>query len=436
MAIETLQQLVRGLAHHGDQPALVAFVKDDTQVWSFAELTRCVPRLATGLAEAGIERGDYVAFFAPNSPEWVVACLALLDAGAVPVLIEAQIGQDDLHHVLADSEVRWIVTTRNQAERLRQREGVPNLRLILLDVAQDDPQSWRRYFSDAPHERPAVAPEDTAALFYTSGTSGRPKSVPLSHRNLASNLQALLELHLILENDRLLVPLPLHHVYLFMVGMLAPLAAGVPILFPSSLTGPQLLRSLKEGSATAIIGVPGMYEALLGGIEARVRRRGRLASALFHLALGASVLLRRRFDLRIGRRLFASLHRQFGPHLRAVISGGAALKSDLAWQLEGLGFQVGSGYGLTETSPVLTFNAPGRGRIETAGCPLPGVEIRIAEPQPPAEHGEVLARGLNIFSGYRNLPEKTKEAFTAEDFFRTGDLGYFAVPALGTKVCP
>ncbi|MGH7462054.1 MAG: AMP-binding protein, partial [Longimicrobiales bacterium] len=115
MAIETLQQLVRDLAHHGEKPAIVAFAKDNTQVWSFAELTRCVQRLATGLAERGIGHRDYVALFAPNNPEWVVACLALWDAGAVPVLIEAQLGQDDLRHVLADSEVRWIVTTRNQA---------------------------------------------------------------------------------------------------------------------------------------------------------------------------------------------------------------------------------------------------------------------------------------------------------------------------------
>ncbi len=285
------------------------------------------------------------------------------------------------------------------------------------------PQSWLRYLTDETLKPVSARPEDTATLFYTSGTSGRPKGVPLSHRNLISNLHALLGLHLVGEDDRLLVPLPLHHIYPFMVGMLAPLTAGIPVILPFSLTGPQVLRALDESQATAIIGVPRLYEALYTAIEKQRKGRGRIASALFHLVLGTSVLLRRYAGIRIGPWLFAPLHRRFAPHLRVLFSGGAALDPGLAWKLEGLGWQVGSGYGLTETSPVLALDVPGRARIGTAGRPLPGVEIRIAEPEQ-AEHGEVLAKGPNVFAGYRDLPDKTREAFTSEGYFRTGDLGY------------
>jgi long-chain acyl-CoA synthetase len=425
MVLETLQHLAQTLAAHGDRSAIVALVKEDTKVWSFAALVDHARRLASGLTAAGLPRGAHVVLFAPNRPEWVVACLALFETGAVPVLIDSQMGKDDLQHVLTDSAPDWMFTTKNQAEGLRHLDHAPELRLVFLDAAWDDPQSWLRYLAEGPLKLSSARPEDTAALFYTSGTSGRPKGVPLSHRNLTSNLQALLGLHLIQEDDRLLVPLPLHHVYPFMVGMLAPLAAGIPVILPFSLTGPQVLRALDEGQATAIIGVPRLYEALYAAIEKRLEGRGRIASALFHLALGASVLLRRHLGIRIGPWLFAPLHRRFAPHLRVVFSGGAALDPGLAWKLEGLGWQVGSGYGLTETSPVLTLNAPGRGRIGTAGRPLPGVEIRIAEPKEQTEHGEVLAKGPNVFSGYRDLPEKTREAFTSEGYFHTGDLGYF-----------
>jgi long-chain acyl-CoA synthetase len=239
-----------------------------------------------------------------------------------------------------------------------------------------------------------------------------------------ANLWALLDRGLIHDEDHLLLPLPLHHVYPFTVGLLAPLAAGVPIILPFSLTGRQLLRALREGRATAIIGVPRFYEALYAAIETRVGQRGRLVSTLFHGALALSTTLRRWWGMRPGRWLFTALHKEFGPRLRVVASGGAALDPALAWKLEGLGWQVATGYGLTETSPILTFNSPGAGRLDTAGKPLPGVELRVAPPAPQAEHGEVLVKGPNVFAGYRRLPDKTAEGFTDDGYFRTGDLGY------------
>lgn len=423
MAIETLQRLIRQFPRHAGKPAIVAFRKGRADTWSFGKLAHAAQRLGVGLMEAGLRPGDCVGLFAANSPEWVAACFALIEAGMIPVPIDAQIGDEDLRHVLADSGIRRLFTTRRQLRRLERLDLKRDLEPILLDAEQGEPRDWRRYCSDAERTFAPVAPEDLAVLFYTSGTTGAPKGVPLSHRNLASNLQAILDLRLIGEQDRFLSPLPLHHVYPFTVGMLTPLGAGVPMIFPLSLTGPELLRALKEGKAAFLVGVPRMYEALFGMIEARVRARGRLAERLFRLGLDLATVLRRHSDIAVGRGLFASLHRELGAELRVMLCGGAALDPDLAFRLVGLGFEVSTGYGLTETSPVLTFNPPGRGRLETAGSPLAGVEIRIADPEPPAEHGEVLARGPSVFSGYRNLPDQTREAFTPDGFFRTGDLG-------------
>lgn len=417
----TLRSVIRSLNQYGDRPAIIAFGKEQPAIWSFADLLDHVQRLASGLAQRGMVPGTRVALWAPNRPEWVIACLALVQGGAIPVPVDAQIGDEDLRHILQDSEAHWGVTTTPLAQRLVDLNDA--LTLILLDANDEDPRAWRRYVSREPGDLPRES-HDQAVLFYTSGTSGPPKGVPLLHRNLMANLQALLEMNLIRRNDRLLLPLPLHHVYPFMVGMLTALASGVTIVFPLSLTGPQILRVLQEGRVTVFIGVPRMYEALFSAIQTRMRQRGRIVFAIFQFALALSKMFRRRLALRLGLWLFAPLRTRMAPHLRMMVSGGSALDAELGWTFEALGWQVASGYGLTETSPILTLNLPGQG-IGTAGKPLKGVEICIAEPEKNVSHGEVIVKGANVFNGYLHLPEKTNEAFTDQGYFRTGDLGYF-----------
>ncbi len=235
---------------------------------------------AAGLLQAGLARGQRVAVYSPNRPEWLIGCLAVLYAAAVPVPIDSQIAGDDLTHVVKDSDARWIMTIRSLAGRLSTLGLNENGTLILLDAGKDDPQSWQRLRRRA--ASPASAqPDDEALLFYTSGVSGRPKGVPLSHRNLLANLQGLVKAGVYRPNERLLLPLPLHHVYPFMIGLLAPVALGIPIILPHSLTGPQIIRALREGSVTAIVGVPRLYAALVRAIERRVSQKGRIVSALF-----------------------------------------------------------------------------------------------------------------------------------------------------------
>jgi long-chain acyl-CoA synthetase len=190
---------------------------------------------------------------------------------------------------------------------------------------------------------------------------------------------------------------------------------------------------LQEGEVTAIVGVPRLYSALYSGIEARVESAGWLARRLFSIFLATSGFVRKSFGLRAGKLLFRSLHKRFGKNLRLLASGGSALDPKLASKLEALGWQVAIGYGLTETSPLLTVNLPNNSsRPDSAGKPVADVEIRI---EPSAlekeeridghEVGEVVARGPNVFAGYRNLPDKTDEVFAQNRWFRTGDMGYF-----------
>ena len=423
--MDTLQAVVHTFAQHGAKPAVVALKKQGgRELWSFTHLADVAQRLASGLNDAGLEVGAYAMLLAPNSAEWITMCVALLMAGIVPVPVDPQMADEDLRHVVADSAAQWVFTTTALAQRLARLSVPQTLRLILFDAPETDERHWRRDVSARARPLPTVTPSATAVLFYTSGTTGRPKGVPLTHENLLANHHTLLGLNLTHEGDRGLLPLPLHHVYAFTAGLLAPLALGVPLVLPASLTGPEIARALREERVSVLIAVPRFYEALVAAIETRVRQRGRLLRALYRSALAASIMLRHRLGWRLGQVLFAPLHKQFAPDLRLVTSAGAALAPALATQLEALGWSVASGYGLTETSPLLTYNPADSKHPEAVGKPVPGVEIRIAPPTREQQYGEVLAKGPNVFSGYLHLPEKTAQAFTDDGYFRTGDVGY------------
>lgn len=402
------------LARHGERPAVLALSPQGATAWSYAELARRVDTLAGGLVHAGLGRGEAVALFAPDSPAWIAAALAALRAGGVVLPVDAQMGDAVLAHVLADSGARFVFTTADRVERLARL--APEARLTLLDAAEGDARGWQALFAPGVVELPHVGEQDPAALFYTSGTTGNPKGVPLTQANLAHQLETLAASGLLLPTDRVALPLPLHHVYPFVLGLLTPMAMGLPVILPQALTGPQVLRALKEGVASVMVGVPRLYEAMLAGIEARVAAKGRLAAGLMRVLLRLSRALNR-LGLDAGRALFGHLlHARLAPRLRLLACGGAALAPDIAVRLRALGWQVGIGYGLTETSPLLSLNPPG-GKPGSAGRAVPGVTLRIGP------DGEIQARGPNVFAGYRNLPQKTQEAFTADGWFRTGDLG-------------
>jgi long-chain acyl-CoA synthetase len=421
----SLQVILSNINSYGDRPAIMAFKESGVRTSTFAELADRVVCVANGLLAEGVDRGEPIAVLAPNSPEWIIVALATVATGAVVVPLDIRLGMQTLAHEVADCGCRRVFATRGTLESLRAATPKGRrLEVFLLDVARDceDGRSWTSLCRESEEKLPEIEPNDTAALFYTSGTTGLPKGVPLSHANLLSNIEALRKARLSAPGVRALLPLPLHHVYPFMVGMLVPLDGGATIVFPAGIIGPDIVQALCQSRAQVLIGVPRLYEALVAAIRRRMASR---AGSFAYLALGIvslSVWLRRRFGWRVGRVLLWPLHRRLAPGLKMVASGGAALDEDVGWMLEGLGWEVLTGYGLTETSPIITFTARGHGRIGTVGRPLPGVELRCV-PVSGMEGGELQVRGPNVFSGYRNRPEADRKAFTEDGWFRTGDLG-------------
>ncbi|MFW5735027.1 MAG: AMP-binding protein [Oceanidesulfovibrio sp.] len=437
--LATMQELVQAMPEYGDTEAVLAFGEEDSTSISYADFAARVDALARGLRAAGVNTGEHVALLAPTQWETLAAVLAVMACGATAMPVDMQFGEEQLTHVLSDAKPVMAICVEESAGLLDSL-GLDNPpRLVRLDLPDDDPQSLFALSDPNGPELPRATPEDQAALFYTSGTTGPPKGVPLTHGNLAYQMNAVAHTGLIGPGDRLLLPLPLHHVYPFVIGIFAPFSLGLTTILPAAFTGPQVVRAMSEGRVSVVIGVPRLYAALISGIESRVRERGLMAKAMFDKLLAVSIWTRKKTGLYLGKHLFKSLHERFGQNVRITASGGSALDPQLAQTMEGLGWRVAIGYGLTETSPILTINPPGAGRLDTVGKPIPGVNLRIEAAQvpddaddadgksPQNDHGEVHASGPGVFGGYRGLPEKTEEAlYTDEDgavWFRTGDLG-------------
>jgi long-chain acyl-CoA synthetase len=269
---------------------------------------------------------------------------------------------------------------------------------------------------------PAPAPGDLAALLYTSGTTGDPKGVMLTHGNLASNCSSLITLNIFQAKDNILSILPLHHTYPAMGCVIFPLSVGATVTQLNSLKGPDILACMQETGVTILVGVPQLFAALRRAVFDEIGKKPALVRVLVKLLLGLNGELRSVAGINIGKKLFKKVHEKFGARFSFFASGGARLEPDVYTDMSNLGFILIEGYGLTETSPVCMFNPLGKQKAGSIGIPVPGVQARIANPDQNGM-GEIAVKGPNVMAGYYNKPAETAEVIR-DGWFYTGDLGY------------
>lgn len=420
----TLRAFVAELAQGGAAAALQSLEGDRLKTLSYAELSDQALRLARGLHERGVKVGDPVVLFAPNTIDWVVVRLALAALGAVGIALDEFSTDAELAVLLPDSGARVAFVASDVLPRLRALETV-EMELIRLDSQQDEDPApgWRELLADEPGDLPPIEPDQPIIQVYTSGTTGTPKSFFLSHANLLHNIRSMVEREIVTASDRVVMPLPLHHVFPLTIGVGVGLGSRATLILPEGVTGPQIMTALRVAKGTVLLGVPRLFAAILAGLEGRIAQQPLFRRLAFRAMFAVSLFLLKNFNIRIGRRLFGALHQQVGPDLWLLASGGAKFDAELVWKLDALGWDTRSGWGLAESASVLTYNHAGpEKRIGSEGKPLPGVEVRVADPDEEGV-GELQARGGSLFSGYRGGPEINDGVFTSDGWFRTGDLG-------------
>lgn len=420
--LRTLADFPALLCGRGQAPAIAVVLQGKVQELASAALGTAACRLAGALAGLGVGKGAAALLLGPAGPDWITVRLAIAAAGAVAVALDDAASDAELRVLAADSGAAIAFAQASHAARLAAASA--NLAIWTFDTPEAG-APFARWTSLAEGPRaplPAVQPHEAAMLVYTSGTTGAPKSFTLTHANILHNVHALAGQRIATAGDRVLLPLPLHHVYPLTVGIFCTLAIGAVLVLPEAADAPRIAAALRAARVTLVIGVPRLYSALAAGVRSRAGAGGALPAAAFTTLLALSLLVRRRTGRRIGRLLFPQVHAAFGGSLRVLASGGAKPDIDAVWTLEALGFEHLSGYGLAETASILTNQAPGSAVVGTEGRPLPGVELRIDAPDAEG-NGEIQARGPSVFAGYRAPAEANQTAFTTDGWFRTGDLG-------------
>jgi long-chain acyl-CoA synthetase len=425
-------------ARQDDRPFLWAKRGGSYRSQSWAETAGQVRRLAQSLVALGIEPGDRVALVSENRPEWVVADLAIMSAGAITVPAYVTNTIDDHRHILGNSGARAVIvsTAALAARVIPAAELSPMVRAVVTieppgietKVAIHD---WAELTAadgggDIEARVDALDPDGIACIIHTSGTGGLPKGVLQTHRNIVGNCRGaykLLEM-LGLGDEIFLSFLPMSHSYEHTAGLMFPISIGAQIYFAEGAD--TLAHNLVEVRPTIMTAVPRLYETLHQRISRQIERERGLKRRLFE---GAVAIGRRKLDgaaLSVSQRLAdpvldklvrAKVRARFGGRLKAMISGGAPLNPEIGSFFLALGVTLLQGYGQTEAAPVVCCNPPSRIRIKSVGLPIDGVRLRIAD------DGEILVSGDNVMKGYWNDPEAT--ARTIDDgWLHTGDIGH------------
>ena len=369
--------------------------------WSYRDIWEGAGRVASLLQRHGVAKGDRVIIWGPNSPHWVLSYFGMIRAGAIVVPLDMRSTADFAEQVRAKTDpVAAFVSRLTPPEHAAM--GLPAIYFEELEEQSyplGEPQPV------------GLTGEDLAEIMFTSGTTGDAKGVMLTHRNLLSNLESVLQ---VIPGDpslRLLSLLPLSHMFEQMGSLFSALSFGANITFATSRQPSVLLKLMQERKITMMLLVPQALDLFMKGIEREVANRGK--ERVWEL----SQKLAKHLPVGLRRRVFGQIHARFGGSLRTIVSGGAALDRTLGEKWNLIGMSVLQGYGATEASPVISTHPLEDPRFDSVGKPVPGVDVRIAD------DGEILVRGPNVTQGYWQAPEQTARAFDGE-WYKTGDQGH------------
>lgn len=419
--------LLRSSKVYGDKLALEDLSSTPISSVTFKQLNDYVIRFGKALFDIGIKERDHIAIISENRVQWSLTYFTSMCFNLVTVPIDKNLNHNEILNVIHESEAKAIVFSDVFEPLMREKkDSLLNLKYYInMDSKEHNNGilSMTKMIeaqSASIEKLPLVNPEEMAEIIFTSGSLGRAKGVMLTQKNIASNLMAMTSMIQILPEDRFLSVLPIHHKYECTCGLLCPLYAGASAHYARSLK--TVVDDLQKVQATILLGVPLLYDKMFKKIY-----KGIQEDKLKSLIVPPLISLTNIFES-IGwksskKLIFKELHHKFGGHIRLFIAGGAAPDPKVAKGLRELGFNFVQGYGLTETSPIAALNRLYSFKDNAAGLPLPGLEIKINNPNENGV-GEIYIKGASVMLGYYKNQKLTDDAFD-DGWFRTGDIGFF-----------
>jgi long-chain acyl-CoA synthetase len=425
--ISSVQDMIlRSARVYGDKLALEDLKEYPIPRLTYASLLKNILKLGVALRAVGIKERSHIAVIGENRVQWSLAYLTSMCFNYVVVPVDRALPSNEILNIIHESEASAVIYS--DAFEPLLRESRTSMKKLKYYINMDVPARKEKTFSMvelierspgcSPEQLPRVNPDELAEIIFTSGSLGRAKGVMLSQGNLADNLMAMTKMIRITSEDRFLGVLPIHHTYACTCGFLCPMFMGSSVHFAQSLK--TIVDDLQRVHATILLAVPLLYDKMFKRVYKTIQEKKLTSIIIGPLITAGSVA--ERFGWKSFRRtVFKEIHEKFGGSIRLFIAGGAAQDPLVAKGLREFGFNFVQGYGLTETSPILTLNRVENFKDDSAGIPLPGVTLRIAE----ADHagiGEIWSRGRNVMLGYYRNDGATKGVFE-DGWFKTGDLG-------------
>ena len=425
--ISSIQDLIiKSSEKYKDKIALEDYINYPISKVTYNQLYEYIVKFGKSLFELGLKERDHIAVIGENRVQWGITYLTSMFFNLVIVPVDKNLSSNEMINVLHESQTKAIIFSETFRQTVcEMKEVLPNLKhLISMDLKENEDgcQSMIKMIEKQNTDEvnlPSINPDDLAEIIFTSGSLGRAKGVMLSQKCLASNLMGMTAMIQIISEDRFFSVLPIHHTYECTCGFLCPLYVGGSTHFSRSLK--TILEDIQRAKPTIMLGAPLLFNKIYAKIM-----KGISEDKIKSKVVGPIIKLTNILDsvgLKNSKKLFLKeLHNKFGGSIRLMVVGGAAPDPKVAKGFREFGFNFVQGYGLTETSPILALNRINYFKDDAAGLPLPGTEIKIAQPDKNGI-GEVYAKGNNVMLGYYNNQKLTEEAFD-NGWFKTGDLGF------------
>ena len=391
--------------------------------FTYKEALKKIREIAYYLIATGAKKGDHIAVTGKNSPEWALAYFAISFAGCVIVPLDYSLHIEDMEKILAFGDVDRIFIDGEKIDEI-DKEG----KLFKEKISLEPESKGHKYVLDltGPEtELPKLHAEDTAAILFTSGTTGTPKGVMLSFSNFMSSTLSSQRLFDVYPTDVFYAILPIHHAYTMTAVLLETVISGASCVFGKRLVTPIMLKELREGKITMLLAVPMLFNKLLAGLMAGVHKQGPFKENLIHFLMGFSGFMKKVFHVNLGKKIFGNmlLSKISLDKMRLCICGGGPLPASTFKQFNQLGIDFVQGYGLTETSPIININPIEVYIEESVGIPIPGVEEKIVSPDEDG-NGIIYVRGPQVMKGYYKNDEATEEVLSSDGWLNTGDVGH------------